>query len=111
MKFLIIGKQNNAARTLPPALARQLTEESVAATNQQKKEGKIQEIYWIPGVYSTVTLGECKDAVEMVSIFSDLPIADYYDYEIFPLADFNESMKILIESLKRAEKMMQVPSM
>jgi muconolactone delta-isomerase len=111
MKFLIIGKQKDSARTLPPALARQLTEESVAAANQQKKEGLILEIYWIPGAYSTVTLGECKSAEEMVKIFSDQSIAAYYDYEIHPLADFNESMNILIERLKRSEKMMQVPSM
>jgi len=109
MKFLIIGKPREAVSTLPPALLRQLVEASTAATNKQKKEGKISEIYWIPGAATTVTLGECKTAEEMVKMYNEIPIAMYYGYEVYPLADFNESMKTIIETLKQAEKMMPAP--
>ena len=42
----------------------------------------------------------------MVKDFNAVPISAYMGYEIYPLADYNESMKILIERLKQAEKMM-----
>jgi muconolactone delta-isomerase len=106
MKFLMIGKPRDVVYTLPPALGRQLTEASVVAANKQKKEGKFQELYWIPGAATCVTLGECKTAEEMVKNFNEIPWNAFYAYEIYPLADFNESMKIIIERFKEAEKMM-----
>ena len=106
MKFLMIGKARDALFTLPPGLVRQLTEASTTATIKQKKEGKFQEIYWIPGGAATVTIGECKTAEEMVKNFNEIPIATYFNYEIFQLADFTESMKIITEKFKEAEKMM-----
>jgi muconolactone delta-isomerase len=106
MKFLTIGKFKDIGLTLPPALTRQLLEASVPIANQQKKEGKILEFYWIPGAAAYVTIGECKTAEEMVKNFNVVPISAYMGYEIYPLADYNESMKIIIERLKEAEKMM-----
>jgi muconolactone delta-isomerase len=109
MKFLMISKPREAIFTLPPALLRQLTEASLAAANKQKKEGKILEIYWIPGSTCGVAIGECKTGEEMVKNFGEMPINAFYSYEVYPLADFNESMKMLIERLKEAEKMMPAP--
>jgi muconolactone delta-isomerase len=106
MKFLFIGKTRDVGIALPPALIRQLLEATVAAMNQQKKEGKILEVYFIPGAASFVTLGEFKTAEEMVRNFNTMPFATYMVFEIHPLADFNESMKIIMEKLKEAEKMM-----
>jgi hypothetical protein len=108
MKFLIIGKLKDAISTLPQALRRQLTEASIAATNKQKKEGKFEEIYYLPGG-GLVIIGGCKTAEEMVRNFNEIPINAFYSYEIYPLADFDESMKIIIERLKEAEKMMPAP--
>jgi muconolactone delta-isomerase len=106
MKFLFIGETRDVGIALPPALIRQLLEATVAAMNQLKKEGKILEVYFIPGAASFVTLGEFKTAEEMVKNFNMMPFATYMNFEIHPLADFNESMKIIIEKLKQAEKMM-----
>ena len=106
MKFLTIGKFKDVGLTIPPALTRQLLEASVSIANQQKKEGKILEFYWIPGAATYVTIGECKTAEEMVKDFNAVPISAYMGYEIYPLADYNESMKIIIERLKQTEKMM-----
>lgn len=106
MKFLIIGKPKEELSTLPPNVLRPLVEASTAAVIKQKNEGKFSEIYWIPGSSATVTIGECKSAEDLMKNFSDVPIAFYYNYETYPLADFNETMKITIEKLKEAEKMM-----
>lgn len=106
MKFLMIGKMKDAALTLPPALGRQIMEASVAVVNKQRKEGKIEQIYWVPGAATTISLGECKTAEEMVKNFNESPSANFMSFEVYPLADFNESMKIIIERLKEAEKMM-----
>jgi hypothetical protein len=109
MEVLTIGKFKDVGLTLPPALTRQLLEASVPIANQQKKEGKILEFYWIPGAATYVTIGECNTAEDMVKNFNAVPISVYMGYEIFPLADYNDSMKILIETLKVMEKM--VPAM
>jgi hypothetical protein len=108
MKFLIIGKVKDVALTLPPALSRQLLEASLAVMNQHKKEGKILEFYFIPGARSVI-IGESKTAEEMVRNFSEAPVTMYMDWEIYPLADFNEGMKTIIGRLKEAEKMMPGP--
>jgi cysteine synthase len=44
--------------------------------------------------------GAIRRAEEMVKNFNEAPIANYMSFETFPLADFNESMKIIIEKLK-----------
>ena len=105
MKFLITGKMKDMALAVPIPLYRQLTEAGVAVINKQKKEGKVQEAYWIPGVGTTVIIGEANTAEELVKNFNEAPISAYMSFEIFPLADFNESMKIIIERLKAAEKL------
>jgi len=109
MKFLVIGKPREALFMLPLALARQLTEASVIAMNKQKKEGKLLEIYWIPGAATTVSLYECKTAEEMVKNFNEVPITMFYSFESYQLADFNEAMKIVIERVKEMEKIMPAP--
>jgi len=109
MKFLMIGKPTDAVYTVPPALARQLTEASAAVANKQKKEGKFQEIYWIPGSGTVVVLGEHKTAEEMMKDFNEIPWNAFYSYEIYPLADFFESIKVMLERFKEMEKMMPAP--
>ena len=109
MKFLVIGKQSEVISTVPLALGRQLMEASITAINKQKKEGKILEIYWIPGAGTIVSLYECKTAEEMVKNFIEIPITLYYSSESYPLADFNETMKIAMEAAKQMEKIMPAP--
>jgi muconolactone delta-isomerase len=109
MKFLVISKPREALFTLPLTLSRQLTEASVTAINKQKKEGKLLEIYWIPGAATSVGLYECKTAEEMVKNFNEIPITAYYGFESYQLADFNESMKIIIERMKEMEKIRPAP--
>ena len=105
MKFLSISKAKDSASMLPPAVARQLLEMSIAGINQQKKQGKVLEFYYSPAGYAIVIL-DYKSAEEWVKDQNMLPILSYYTHEIYPLADGEESMKSFVEALKAAEKMM-----
>lgn len=106
MKFLVMGKVKDIFFTLPPGLARQLAETTVAVMNEQKKQGKILEYYDIQGGARSVAIVENTTGEDMAKVFGEIPLASYMDFEIYPLADFNKSMKIAIEGLKEAEKMM-----
>jgi muconolactone delta-isomerase len=106
MKFMTIGKAKDTFTTLPPTLLRQLMEATLAYMNQHKKEGKIQEYYYVPGWGHSIIISELKSAEEMMNNLSGVPLSSFMDYEIYPLADFNESIKVIIERLKAAEKMM-----
>jgi len=104
MKFLVIGKIRDVFFTLPPATRRQLMEATTAQAIQHKNEGKLLEIYNIPGGGRSVSIVKHETAEGMSKYFQEMPIASYMDYEIYPLADFN--LKPVIEGLKEAEKMM-----
>ncbi len=105
MKFLIIARPRDALFTLPAALARQLIEASTVAINKQTREGRIQESYWIPGAGASVTIKESITAEDLEKDFNDMPIATYYNHEIHPLADYNESIRMITEKLKVVEKL------
>ena len=107
MKFLTIGSMQQTPSTMiPPAVVRQLVEATIAVTNQQMKAGKILEAYWIPGWRRVVAISEVKTAEEAIQLFSEVPVNQFMNYEVYPLADYNGSMKIMLESLKAMEKMM-----
>jgi muconolactone delta-isomerase len=109
MKFLVIGTMKDTALALPPAMGRQIMEASIPVMNQQKKAGKIVEFYWVPAAMRSVVIRERNRAEEILQDMSEVPQAALMNVEIYPLADFNESMKIMLESLKAAEKMMPAP--
>jgi len=110
MKFLLIGRIKDTALTLPPSVARQIMEASVPVMNQQKKAGKVVEFYWAPGVNCSVVIRECKSAEDVLRDMNEVPQAALLDFDIYPLADFNESVKIMLEGFKAREKMMPAPS-
>jgi hypothetical protein len=105
MKFMSVTRPKDTVSMLPPAVTRQLLEASMAAINQLKKAGKILEFYYSPVGCSVVILNY-NNAEEWIKEQLMLPILTYYDQEIYPLADGNESMKAFVEALKAAEKMM-----
>ncbi|GAH34067.1 unnamed protein product, partial [marine sediment metagenome] len=71
--------------------------------------GKILEFYFVPGWNRSMVIAEVKSAEEIVKNISGLPIGGFMDFETYPLADFNESMKTYIEAYKAAEKMFPGP--
>lgn len=105
MKFLTIITIKDTMSTLPPAISRQLMEASVAWVNQQKQAGIILEIYTIAGWGRTAVICEHESAEHLVQTIAGIPLATFMNFEVYPLADFNESMKAHIESAKRAEQL------
>ena len=109
MKFLTIASLKDTASTLPPSVMRQLMEATFDLMNQEMKAGRILEAYFMAGSGRSMVIAEVKSAEEIVKNISGLPIGGLMDFETYPLADFNESMKIYIEAYKAAEKMFPGP--
>lgn len=105
MKFLTITSTKDTFSMLPPAISRQLMEATVAWVNEQKKAGKLLEIYSIPGWWRTVGISEHPSAEEVAQTLAGVPMGGFMNFEVYPLADFDESMKAHIESAKRAEQL------
>jgi len=109
MKFLTITKMKDTASTLPPSVMRPLMEATGAYMDQQKKAGRILEAYFMAGSGRSMVIAEAESAEEIVQRIVALPTGGFMDFETYPLANFNESMKTYIESLKAAEKMFPGP--
>ena len=105
MKFLTITTIKDTMSTLPPAISRQLMEATVAYTNQLRQAGIILEIYTIAGWARTAVICEHESAEHLVQTLSGIPMGGFMNFEVYPLADFDESMKAHIESAKRAEQL------
>jgi muconolactone delta-isomerase len=109
MKFLTISKMKDTAATMPPSVMRPLMEATVDVMNQEKKAGVILEAYFMAGSGRSMVISEAKSAEEIVQNITALPTQGFMDFETYPLADFNKSLKAYIESLKAAEKMFSAP--
>jgi muconolactone delta-isomerase len=109
MKFLIISKIKDTASMVPPSIMRALMEATLNVVNQEMKPGSILEAYFMAGSGRAMVITEAKSAEEIVQRISALPTGGFMDFETYPLADFNESMKAHIEALKAAEKMFPTP--
>ena len=105
MKFLIMCTVKDTMSTLPPAINRQLLEASAAWVNEQKKAGKVLEIYEIPGWARTIVIAEHPSAEDVAQTLAGVPMGGFLNFEVYPLADFNESMKANIEAAKAAEQL------
>ena len=110
MKFLVIGTIKESASMFPPSLVRQLVEADPAVISQQKKGGKLLEIYWIPGWNRGMSIREAKSAEEIYRDIAEMPCSIMTNHEVYPLADYNEINKAMVERLKIAEKMMPAPT-
>jgi muconolactone delta-isomerase len=109
MKFLTIAKMKDTASTLPPSVSRQLMEASLDIMNQRKKAGEDLGAYFMAGSQRSMVITEAKSAEEIVQKITELPISGFMNFETYPLADLYEAMKIFIDSMKAAEKMMPAP--
>jgi muconolactone delta-isomerase len=109
MKFLTIVKMKDTVSTLPPSVSIQLMEATLNLMNQRKKAGEVLEMYFMAGSGRSMAITENKSAEEIVQSITELPVSGFMDFETYPLADFNESMKAHIKGLKAAEKMFPGP--
>jgi hypothetical protein len=109
MKFLTISKMKDTASTVPPSVMRPLMEATVELMNQEMKSGRILEAYFMAGSGRSMVIAEAKSAEEIVQRINALPVSGFMDFETYMLANFNESMKSHIETMKAAEKMFPGP--
>jgi len=105
VKFLGLLKPKDILFTLPPAVIRQLWEASMAGMNQLKKQGKLLEGYYSPAGLGAVILNY-NNTDEWIKDQNLIPVLNYYYQEVYPLADMEEALKLNLEALKAAEKMM-----
>jgi len=104
MKFLIICTVKDTFSMVPPAMSRQLMEASVAWVNEQRKAGKLLEIYATPDG-RIAGISEHRSAEDVAQTLAGTPMGGFLNFEVYPLADFNQTMKASIEAYKAAEQM------
>ncbi len=62
----------------------------------------------IPGWRRNVAISQAESAEDVVKSFNEMPTGVFMDFELHPLADWDESMKYAMEALKRAEQQSSV---
>ncbi len=101
MKFITIVSIKDSAALVPPTVVRQLLEAQVAWVEEQKRAGKILEIYSLAGWARVVSISEHRSAEDLDQFLS--PMDAFLNFETYPLADFGQAMKASIEAAKVAE--------
>jgi hypothetical protein len=109
MKFLTITKMKDTASMVPPSVMRPLMEATLNLINQEMKAGRILEAYFMAGSGRSMVIAEAKSGEEIVRRILALPVGGFMDFETYPLANFDESLKAEIEAIKVAEKMFPMP--
>ena len=104
MKFLLISSFKESMATLPPAMARQMTEGMLSWMQQQRQAGRVLETYVVPAWKRGVLICDFESADQITQVLPGMPGFGFMDFELYPLADFDGAVKSLIESLKRAEQ-------
>ncbi len=104
MKFLTISTFKDSMTALPPAVIRQIVEAMRAWMAQQKQSGNILESYVIPAWKRGVVISEFDTAEQITQMLPQMPGFGFMDFELYPLADFDEGIKNFIDGLKKAEQ-------
>jgi muconolactone delta-isomerase len=103
LRFLTISKTTDAAALCPPASMRKIMEATLAWIDAQKKAGIIKEVYAIPGGRSAV-ICEHASADEAAKAIASIPMGPFMSFEVYPLADFKQTMKAYLDLIKVAEQ-------
>jgi hypothetical protein len=101
MKFLNMTTVKDTFAMLPVSTQRQLMEATVAWVNEHKKSGDILELFQTPE--GSVVICEDASIEKFMEIQASIPMGGFMNFRVYPLADFNVSMKAYIEACKRAE--------
>ena len=104
MKFLTISTFKDTLSTLPLGTTMQMMQGMQAWMKQQKESGKILEAYVIPGWKRGVVIGEFGSAEEITQMLPQMPGFGFMDFEMYPLADFDEGVNDFVEGLKKAQQ-------
>ena len=102
MKFLLMFTVTDSCTLVPPTVMRQVLEADVAWVEEQKRAGKILEVYFCH-YQRAVAICEHPSAEDLAQTLAQCPMAGFVNVEVYPLADFGQAMKANIEALKVAE--------
>lgn len=100
MKFLSMTTVKDTFSMLPAAAQRQLLEATVAWVGALKKSGEILET-----PEGSVVICEDASVEQFMKTQASIPMGGFMNFKVYPLADFDASMKAYIEACKRAEQM------
>jgi len=101
MKFLVINTFKKPATSFPQTDVQKMFNDTMKLMEQYRKSGTILAMYFIPGWNKAVTIEEHKSADTLLQNLSGHPMADFMNFEIYPVVDnFDEMVKVLAKLLK-----------
>lgn len=90
MKIMMISKIKDIFFTLPFEVQLRFKNGSDEFVNKFRSNGKILEIYNIPGRNMAVAIYEVESAEELTSIVIEYPMASFMEFDVYMLSDFDE---------------------
>lgn len=99
MRFLAIARPTTALGLLPPDVLLQLQEASFAGMQQLREERKVLEWYYSPAGCSAVIL-DYDDPDQWVKEQGMVPLINYMEQEVYPLANGFDAFQGMIQSMK-----------
>ena len=106
MKHLCIMRMTESFRMFPSSVLRQLVLKTRDVINQMKKEGKVVDAYFMPGLHRYMMIFECESGEELNKCTNTIPTAGLFEFEIYPLADLDKSTDIVIENMDEGDELM-----
>lgn len=97
MKFLVISTFKDTFYAHSSDEIKQMVGGAVDFIKQMKEQKKILEIYTIPGWNRNVSIEEHDSSDELYEHLHAAPHAPYTNFEVYPLADFEKALKILLK--------------
>jgi len=89
MKYLVISKRKDNA---PTSMTAEM-EKNQQEVEQRQKDGKIQEMYYVPGLNQVMSIEEHENMTDVLKAIK--AGSKFGNFEIFPLMDWKEARDIL----------------
>ncbi len=103
MKFLVIASFMKPVPSVPQATVQKMWDDTMKQLEQLRKAGEMLAFYYIPGYDKAVSIEEHKNAEEMLQNLSGHAMADFIEWEVYPLVDnFDEILKVMAKKFKVA---------
>ena len=106
MKFLVIMSPKDQFFASPFSVQRQIFTQFRDILNQMKNEGKIVDIYLLPGRFGHMFILESKDGDELWEQLNSVPGIGIMNVQVEPLADFNQGFDVVFKNMEKGDEMM-----